>query len=211
MAIENRLDAVLNTKTKVKIIRFLFSRTDDFRTSGRGIAKLIKVSTPATHSALKELYGEGILKLEIIGKQHIYSLNCKNRLVKDILMPGFKKELSLKEDVKHFLINKIKELGINRRILSLVLYGSLQKGNTSAASDADLAVIVRDKRHVKIIEDVFLEKIGIQFSEYFGFHLDTYVKSKGEFKKKIRLHRPPVSTLMKSYSVIFGKDPIEFI
>ncbi len=211
MVMENSLDTILNTKTKVKIIRLFTSHTDDFRSSGREIAKWIKVSPPAAHSALKQLYNQGILKLEIIGKQHIYSLNDKNRLVRDILKPSFKKELSLKEDIKRFLIKKIESGGLRRNILSIILYGSLQRSQTTDKSDADIAIIVKDKKNIENIEDRFIEDIGPQFNEYFGAHLDTYIKSKEEFIDRMKKKLPPVSSLMKSYSVIFGKSPLDLI
>lgn len=209
MPIENSLDTLLNTKTKVKIIRLFISRTDDFRASGREIAKWIKASPPAAHSALKELYSQGILRLEIIGGQHIYGINPKNRLVKGILKPGFKKELSLKEDIRSFLVKKIKGTNISHKIISLVLYGSLQRSQATHRSDADVAVIIKDKKDLRMIEDAFIENIGVQFSEYFGFHLDAYIKPKEEFLYRFKKHLSPVSALMKSYSVVFGKDPLE--
>ena len=211
MAIENSLDAVLNSKTKVKIIRLFISRTSAFRVSGRDIARLINVSPPATHAALKELQSLNILRLEIIGKQHIYSLNDKNRIVKDILKPGFEKELSIKEDIKNFLNSRIKETGIRKYLISVILYGSLQRNQTDNRSDVDIAVIVRDKNDKKEIENKFIENIGVEFREYFGVHLDAYVKSKEEFINRMRKHLSPVESLMKSYSVIFGEDPLDFI
>lgn len=211
MVIENSLDIILDSKAKVKIIRLFISRTDDFRTSGREIAKWIKVSPPTTHTALKELYSQGILKLEIIGKQHIYSLNTKNRMVRDILKPSFKKELSLKEDIKRFLIKKIEGLKLEPKIDSLILYGSLQRGSTTNRSDVDIAVIVKDEKYTEEIKDKFIVDIAGQFSEYFGAHLDAYVKSRAEFIKRMKRHLSPVSSLMKSYSVIFGKEPFELI
>jgi predicted nucleotidyltransferase len=209
MGIENSLDSILNTATKVKILRLFSSRTDEFRSSGREIAKSVKVSPPAAHTALKELYSQGILKLEIIGKQHIYSLNSQSRLVKDILKPSFKKELSLKQDMSRFLIEKIKNAGIKSKIMSIILYGSLQTGKSTAASDADIAVVVRDKADLKKVGNVFTESIAAQFSEYFGINLDAYIKSKEEFISRVKNNKPPVSSLLKSYSIIFGVSPIE--
>ena len=75
MAIEKRLDNIVNSKAKIAIIRLLVSKTDDFRASGREIANLVHLSAPAAHAALKELYNQSVLKLDIIGKQHIYSLD----------------------------------------------------------------------------------------------------------------------------------------
>lgn len=209
MPIEIPLNIILNTSTKLKILRLFFSHTADFRVSGREIARRINMSAPAVHAALKDLFSQDVLKIEIIGKQHIYSLNAKNRIVKDILEPSFKKELSLQEDIKHFLLKKFEESGIKRKIESLILYGSLQRAKTTGISDVDIAVIVKDKENVKEIEDKIIGDIARQFKEYFGFNLDAYIKPEAEFINRIEKKLPPVSSLMESYSVFFGKDPGE--
>lgn len=211
MVIENSLDTILDSRTKVKIIRLFISRTPDFRSSGREIAKLIKVSPPATHTALKELHSQNILNLEIIGRQHIYSLNTKDRMVRDMLTPIFKKELSFNKDIKTFLLSKIKESGITQKISSLVLYGSLQRGQAGPGSDIDVAVVVKNKKDLQNVEDKFINEIAVQFHEYFGVHLDAYIKPKDKFVKRLKRRLPPVSTLIKSYSVVFGKDPLELV
>lgn len=210
MPIEIPLNIILNTSTKLKILRLLFSHTADFRISGREIARRINMSAPATHAALKDLFNQDILKIEIIGKQHIYSLNSKNRIVKDILEPSFKKELSLQDDIKHFLLRKFNEAGITRKIESLILYGSLQRAKTIDTSDVDIAVIVKDKEDPQEIEDKIIGDISKQFKEYFGLNLDAYVKAKTDFINRIEKKLSPVASLMESYSVFFGKDPQDF-
>ena len=130
MAIERSLDNVLNTNSKVKIIRLFTSRREDFIASGREIARLTGITPPAAHTALKDLYNQDILKRDIIGREHIYRLNANNRIVQDILKPAFKKEYSIKEDIFKFLKEKIKENRIEDKIVSLILYGSLQSGST---------------------------------------------------------------------------------
>lgn len=90
----DRLDDILGSKTKIKVLRFFILGKGGQRVTGRQIAKAIKVSPPAAHAALKSLYREGLVNREIISRQHIYSLNQANRLVKDILKPSFGRELS---------------------------------------------------------------------------------------------------------------------
>ncbi|MFC1576537.1 hypothetical protein ACFL3J_02575, partial [Candidatus Omnitrophota bacterium] len=128
MALDKALDSILNTRSKVKIIRLFASKREDFMASGREIAKLISVTPPAAHAALKELYGWDVLKRDIIGRQHIYRLNADNRIVKNILMPAFTKELSVKKDIISFLREEIKATKAEGQVLSIILYGSLQAG-----------------------------------------------------------------------------------
>jgi len=209
MAIEKSLDDILNSKSKIAIIRLFVSKTADFKASGREIAKLTHFSPPAAHTALKELYNQGILKLDIIGKQHIYALDGENRVVKQILKPMFEKEVSVKEEIKEYLARQAREAGIKDKIVSLILYGSLQRGQTHRQSDVDIAVIIKDKKDRAEIEDKFWNVIAVKFNDYFNAHLDTYIKTKDEFRFRLKRNLPPISTLMKSYSIIFGKDPLE--
>jgi predicted nucleotidyltransferase len=209
MPMEMKLDDILDTKSKVKIIRLFTSRREDFMASGREIAKLVSLTPPAAHAALKELHNQDILKRDIIGKQHIYRMNYTSRLVKDILYPAFKKERSIKDDIANFLLKKIKTYKV-RGIISIILYGSNAKGETHERSDCDIAIITKDVKSKKTIEEIFIEKISAEFYEFFGISLDTYIKTEKEFISRLKRKLPPVSTLIKAHAVIYGKDPNKF-
>jgi len=209
MVTEKTLDNILNSKSKIAIIRLFVSKTPDFKATGREVAKLISFSAPAAHAALKELFNQGVLKLDNIGKQHIYSVNNDNRIVQKILKPMFKEEVSLKGELKDFIVKQINKAGIKKNILSVILYGSLQRGETHDKSDVDIAVIIKNKKDKKEIEEKFLNEISVEFYKYFKAHLDTYIKTKDEFRARLKKNLSPVSTLMKAYSVIYGKEPLE--
>lgn len=210
MAIEKRLDDILDTKSKVKTIRLFVSRTEDFMASGREIAKLIGLTPPAAHAALKELYNQGILKREIIGRQHIYKINPSSRIVKDILQPAFQKELSTKEDICNYLQKRVTSYKIQPLITSLMLYGSIARGATHGESDCDIAVVAKDALSKKKLEDLFINKISAEFSEYFGIHLHPYIKTYNEFMRRLEKRLSPVPKLMESHTVVYGKDPIKY-
>jgi DNA polymerase sigma len=209
MAIEKSLDNILTSKLKIAIIRLFVSKTSEFKATGREIAKLTRFSPPAAHAALKELYNQGILRLDSIGRQHIYSLENGSRIVQKILKPMFKEEVSFKDEVIDFLNTRIKEKGLKKKIVSLLLYGSLQRGITHDKSDVDIAVIIKNKKDKKEIEEKFLNEISVKFYDYFKVHLDAYIKTKEEFRVRLKKNLSPISTLMKAYSVIYGKEPLE--
>lgn len=209
MSIEKPLDNILNTGLKVKIVRLFISRREDFMASGREIAKLVNVSAPAAHAALKELYNQDILRMDIVGRQHIYRINMANRIVKNILAPAFKKESSVRKEVIEFLKNQIKREKIEKMIVSMLLYGSLQTGETGDKSDVDIAVIIEKADYKDKVEKIFIERISNEFYDYFGLHLDSYIKSKKAFMARLRKNQPPVSTMIRSYHIIYGKDPVE--
>jgi len=206
----NKLDSVLDSKSKVKIIRLFTSRTKDFMASGREVARFVKLSPPTAHSALKKLLDEHIVERHIIGNQHIYKLNYAHRTVKEILSPAFGKERMLKDDIAHYLVAALKRHKLLSPIESLILYGSIARGITRSESDCDIAVIVRNEKSRGKIEQCFLDAISPQFFSYFGIHLDPYIKTSTEFTQRLESRLPPASTLIKSYLVIYGKDPLEY-
>ena len=208
---EKSLDSILNTNAKVKIIRLFTSHLEDFMASGREISRAISVTAPATHTALKELYEQGILKREIKGKFHLYRLNTKSRIVKAILVPAFRKENSFLKDAVSFIVQALRKNKIANKLSSVVLYGSQYTKKATLESDIDIAVVVKNAKDIKTIEDIFIEKISSEFEEYFQIRIDTYIKTKKEFISRLKKKLSPVASLMKSYSVIYGEDPIDWI
>ena len=209
MAIENALDNILNASSKVRIIRLFISKRKDFIATGREIARLTDISAPAAHASLKDLYDQDVLSRKILGKQHLYNLNINNRTVKSILVPAFKKELSAKKDMIEFLNKEIKKKNLSKKIVSLIFYGSLQKRSATKTSDVDIAIITKSKADRDQVEKLFLEDISSRFHDFFGAHLDTYIKTQDEFINRLRKNQPPVSTLIKSYTMVYGKDPLD--
>ncbi len=203
-----KIDDVIDSPLKVAILRILTSR-HDFKATGRQIAKLSGYSVPSTHESLKDLYSRNILNFEIIGKQHIYSLNEEDRIVQKIIRPMFKVESGIKGEIRDFLLEELKKAGLKKDVISLIFYGSAQKETAKTGSDVDIAVIVSKTATVRRVTDVFITMIALRFKSYFGMQLDAYVKSAAEFRRRIKKNQPPVSTLMKSYSVLYGKEPLE--
>ena len=211
MALETILDDVLDGRSKVRVIRLFALRTDDFLASGREVARLTALSPPAAHAALRSLLDARVVGREIVGRQHLYRLNARARLVRDILRPLFAREHALREDVGAFLERRIADLGLRPSVVSALLYGSLAAGRTRETSDGDVAFVVRDARAKARLEKALRETVAAGFFGEFGFHVDPYIKTEAEFRRKVRRNEPPVSTLMKTYRTLFGKDPIAFL
>jgi predicted nucleotidyltransferase/predicted DNA-binding transcriptional regulator len=211
MMLETPLDAILDTGSKVRILRLFMTRTDVFLASGREIARSTSLSPPAAHSALKDLLDRGLLAREIIGRQHLYRLNSANRIVRDLLRPLFLKERGLKQDIRAFLLRKLQASGLVGGVVSLVLYGSLASGRTHEASDCDLAVVAADSSAKFALDLFFTESLAPLFHAEFGFHVDPYIKTVAEFRRKLLRNEAPVSTLAANYETLHGKDPMDLM
>jgi predicted nucleotidyltransferase len=211
MALETILDDVLDSRSKVRVLRLFALRTDGFLASGREIARLTSLSPPAAHAALRSLLDARVLGREIVGRQHLYRLNSGARLVRDIIRPLFAREGGVRDDAGAFLEKRIAEKSLRGSVVSAVLYGSLAAGRTRDSSDCDVAVVTGNVRDKSRLEKAFQDTIAAEFFAEFGFHVDPYIKSEAEFRRKLRRNEPPLTTLMKSYRTLFGKDPIEFL
>lgn len=203
-----QINEIVGSPSKLAILRVLTSRMG-LKATGREIAKLCGFSVPSTHESLKDLHARNILNLEVMGNQHIYSLNESDRIVQRIIRPMFEAENNYKGEIKDLLLAEMKKAGINGAVVSLILYGSVQTGEADEKSDVDVAVVVDKANNEKRIAEIFNSAIAQRFKAYFGVHLDCYVKSASDFRKRVKGNLPPVATLMKSYSVLYGKEPLE--
>ncbi|OGX37188.1 MAG: hypothetical protein A3C36_00980 [Omnitrophica WOR_2 bacterium RIFCSPHIGHO2_02_FULL_52_10] len=203
-----QMNEIVDSPSKLAILRVFASR-EGLKATGREVAKLAGFSVPSTHASLKDLHARNILVREIIGKQHIYSLNEEDRIVQKIIRPMFEAENNYKQEIRDLLLEEIKRAGIKGAVVSLILYGSVQKETARKESDVDVAVIVAKSTDVDRVFEIFNSDIGDRFRSFFGVPLDFYVKPAEEFRKRLQKNLPPVSTLMKSYSVLYGKEPLE--
>lgn len=203
-----QINEIMDSPSKLAILRVFASR-EGLKATGREIARLAGFSVPSTHESLKNLYARNILVREIIGRQHIYSLNEEDRIVRKIIRPMFEVENNYKEEIGDLLLEEIEDAGLKKAVVSLILYGSVQKETAQKGSDVDVAVVVARPTDVDRVFEVFNSGIEERFKSFFGVHLDFYVKSALEFRKRLQKNLPPVSTLMKSYSVLYGKEPLE--
>jgi len=202
------IDEIISSPCKAAVLRVMASR-QGFKATGRQIAILAGFSAPSTHEALKNLRARNILLLEVIGRQHIYSLNEEDRLVQKVIRPAFKVVNGLKKEIGSFIVKEMKRDAIQKLVVAVFLYGSVQKGGAVLGSDVDIAVVVAKASDVERISEVFVSIIAPRFKSYFGAQLDPYVKSSQEFKARLKKNQPPVSTLIKAYSVLYGKEPLE--
>lgn len=203
-----QINEIVGSPSKLAILRALCSRKG-LKATGREIAKLAGFSVPSTHESLKGLQARNILIREVIGKQHIYSLNEADRIVQRIIRPMFEAENDYKGEIRDLLLAEMKKACVKKGVVSLILYGSVQRGTANEKSDVDVAVVVTKATDVERVTEVFNSAISERFKSYFGVHLDFYVKSATEFRERLRKNLPPVATLIKSYSVLYGKEPLE--
>ena len=94
-------------------------------------------------------------------------------------------------------------------MLAMGAVGSLKEAFSRYLGNHGQAYVPKEKLELGRAMEL-LRAEGALFGE-FGVHLDPYVKTEAEFRRRLRRREPPVSTLMKGYLLLFGKDPITLL
>lgn len=207
MRIHQPLNKILNNETKVKVLRFLYS--NDIEWSGRRIAREIQISPATCHKALQELYSEGILLLHNVGKTYLYQFNHDNYVAKELLHPLFKKEERLLKVISRLLRDEFSEK-VKDRIVSLALFGSVEKREDRPDSDIDLLVLVTRAKDKEKMEKAF-DNLNEKTMRLFGKIVSPYIESVSGFRRKYKQGLPVVKEIVQSHKLISGKSLREVI
>ncbi len=204
MRVHNPLDKILNNEVKVKILRFLCKTEAEW--SGRQIAQEIKVSPAAAHKSLRELNNERALLLRSIGRSYLYRLNEENLIVSDLLKPLYEKENKIPDEVYESIVRNISSLVIND-IVSIVVFGSVERRKERPTSDIDILVLVKNPENKGEVEEDF-GKVNEKIIGRFGNTVSTYIQTVEEFKLKYKKGLSLVKNILKSHGLLFG-TPLE--
>ena len=191
------LNYVFGQKSKLKILRFLSLYKKEGNV--REISKEVGVTVPNTSRILKELEYEGVLTSKKIGRSILYSLNLKCYLVKEIISPLFKKE----KETRGVLIMRLKKK-LSFPIESIILFGSIEKGEEKPKSDVDLLFIVSDKVMPSKLEERILA-VNNQIISEFGNSISPIIIKKSEFLKRLKKGDRLMSNILREGKVVEGK------
>lgn len=192
---------VLNSKTKVKIIKFLF--THEASMSEREIASILKVSHMSVNRTMRELADMNFVNFVTIGKAHLWRVNRKSYTFK-VLSELVKGISGIKEPVEE--LKKIILKNLPRTLIrKVVLFGSVAKGTERTNSDIDIFVLVKDMQSRKKIESA-IDKLSNVCFDVYGNRLAPYILTEQEMRQKKNLRI--ISEVNKGIQ-IFPKDGVK--
>jgi len=174
----NALDDVLGSTIKIRLLRVLAKNASVF--TGRELARLVGYSHTQTNSVLAELEIDGLVMKRHIGNANTYSLNRDNLLVSRIIVPAFRIEGQLIQD----LANRFFE-GMGKDLVSIILFGSAARGEESSGSDLDLILVVKDKSDLDKLEERVSE-LSLESANSFGGLISPIVVTESEYVEKER-------------------------
>jgi uncharacterized protein len=171
MRIHNILDGLMDSGSKVRILRLLF-RFPSREFTEREIASQIKMSPNTVNLALRDLTETNVFHFKRIGKTHIYSCN-KNSVLYPFLSDIFKGERKILDKLTDSL--RVTLTGAEL----VLIYGSFAKGEEDAGSDIDILVVTKDKVKVRNA----LEQLNQKALDQYATPLSYAIYTIKEFEK----------------------------
>ena len=204
MRFHHPLDTILDSASKVRILRFLCSKGGEW--SGRRVAAELVMNPVTAHRALRELHQATLLDLRTAGTSFAYSLREQHCLIQEVLKPLFVHEAQALEKLIQFL-QQVIDKQLSRQVVSAAVYGSMVRRQERPTSDVDVLVLVRSDRARDEVRRV-LEPLWEDIARRFGNTLALYVNTVHEWQQKYRHKLPVIHNILEDHQVIWGK-PIE--
>ena len=106
MALILPLDSIFGAPANVKVLRVLDEC--DFDLTGRQVASLAGLNAMTCLNSLNRLREADILKVRPAGRANLYELNPENPVVKELILPVFRKERAFRAAQLGILVARLK-------------------------------------------------------------------------------------------------------
>lgn len=207
MQFHNIIYKLLNNSIYLKIFSIL--ENDPQGMSGRALAELTEVSVYKMHHALKFLTEQGVLSFTPVGASHLYRLQSDHILVQKVLNPliVFQENifLQLGKDV-------MKEL--DPLPLSIILYGSVARGEERPNSDLDILLVYKNQESIATGSEEELHYLGEQFNKIIKKYGNLLMMKRcevSELKNEKNQNAELFKKILKEGRVIYGLSKRELL
>lgn len=195
------LEQVFGSKNNIKVLRHL-ARHENWEFNITELSKDLIINKGILSRLIKKLKENNLINLNQKGKILLFKINKDNLLIKNFIIPIFKLEENLFDD-----LIKPKLLGLKSdNILSIILYGSYSSGNFKLNSDIDILIVVKNKINlddrINELKKFFLEN---------DLLLRIDVMSSKEFKQLSKIKEPLIVSIEKNHKILYGKNLDELL
>lgn len=188
---------IFGSKSRLEILRCLYDSGEEL--TGREIARRSGFSHQQTHNELRALVSLGIAERKIAAPAHLFSLNRKHWVIKDVASVIFKKE-------KTWLDELLKEFGgkLPCSVKSLVLFGSAARDQLRPGSDIDLLALVGNEKDKKEAAACFSTHSSELLSRY-HYPLAPVILTIDEFRKRYKQKDKFAREILRTGRVVQGE------
>jgi predicted nucleotidyltransferase len=163
------IGAIFGGRGRIAILRLLAGETSSL--TGTQIAELTGLTHAGATRALDHLAGLGIVSRRRVGRAVLNELERESILVRTIVLPALEAEGSLMDVLRTDLADAFREVAT-----SVVLFGSVARGEAGGGSDIDVVVVTAD-RESAIRAAAIADDVGPTFFRRHGLPLSVMVTS----------------------------------
>lgn len=203
MRFTRALDEVLGQRSKVMLLRFLLRTGGEH--SGRDLSRFLGLDHKTCHAALRALAAQGVVEARRLGTAVGYKLRTDHPVVRDILSPAFEREAELAARY----VREAKE-GSGAPAESVILYGSVARGQEAAGSDVDVLFVTRDRREKARAEQA-LHAVAAELAGRWGSAPQFIVEDLATFRRKALRRDPFHGEILRTGKVVMGKPFAELL
>lgn len=138
MRATHTIESIFGTRSRTAVLRVLHGVRVPLNASQ--VARQTRLSPPAATTALRELESMGLVRSSPVGRAWVYWLVRENAYVRLMVDAVFEAVDSMSRELTLDL-----ERAFASHSVSVVLFGSYARGDQSADSDIDVALIAADK------------------------------------------------------------------
>lgn len=192
------LNHIFSSSSHIAVIRSL--QYHKIGITGREIARLSGLSPKSALYALSSLENIKIVNRVVGGRDHLFTLNRQNYLVKNGIIPLLQIENKFLPQLLEIIKQKLA-----KHCISIILFGSVARSNETTESDLDICFVVQNKSSQKDIVQIIHDLQDQIFNE-FGASLAPIYFTHDEFRKKAAKNLSPVNNIIKEGVLISGRS-----
>jgi predicted nucleotidyltransferase len=200
VALHDYIGEVLGKKGSVRVLKTLVHYKGKVFTI-RELARTAGLSHPEVSMVVKDLESRGVVRIQPVGRAHQVILNEKSYTLKSIVEPLIAAEERTLSD----LVSTIKPFFKDKRITSVVIFGSVAKGLERRHSDVDLLVVSDDK---ELAADCAARASATALSKY-NMGLSPLIIDEAFLAR--RQKRNLIDSILESYTLVSGRDLREIV
>ena len=196
MTVNNPLNEIFSNGSAVRILRQLAETMTPV--TGRECARRSNLSHRTAIENLNGLESTGVVNRIFGGRDHLFSLNRENLFVKDVLIPVFEQERKLKRTLFKLIAEHYKDIAT-----SILLFGSVARGEDTPESDLDICIIVPDESTKQKIEKRTV-RVLLEVKQKFGVTLSNILLTEKEFRNGIDNQIELYQNIVNESKLLFG-------
>ena len=192
------LEGVFGTKARVTLLRRLSRESQPL--TARQLAELTGLNHRTVVEALDPLEHMGVVEKRHAGPSYLYSLARENLIAQRIVLPALDAECGLPSALREEIVALF-----GPPALSIVLFGSMARGEEKRDSDVDVLVVMADEEGCAEMEGRALDA-GHSFFKRFGRPLSVHCVTLHDAQRGRKAY---LSEAVRKGETLFGKPPAE--